>query len=436
MVNYVWRVVSIYEKWANDGELSSDEIYEASRLLGTPTRRLDVFIERYSSVFSKLVEERCSETSRGRACIYSWSRRAYKRYFPAALDAGGTILGFVDEAVEPQLLCYPLHRAFDLDVRGVSLPAGRPGFVTPRLDGWQVNLYFDPVLSRWVFATRYVLHNMYFSRGRLYVEEYGEQVNPLVGTADAIARRIGLYARLEEYQGWCFSFMVVGREPASAMRRLPEPEEAEDYRLVLLAARRSDGVLIAPLEVGGIAEKLGVENIPLMSVGESGGEEVVERARRGLEYPSLFLWYPGRGDDEHPEFYEAKSGYYEEWVSLVYRRDAKALAMLLTSGDTRIVEAVEREVGGIVGDVADALKELEEALEGLKGLDARSVEKILRRAGLDARSAASTARALVDGKISRALRIVAARLLEGLGVGEASVVLESFASRIRPPVNE
>ena len=425
--NYIHRVVSAYEAWSMGRELGEDEVMSASRLLGTPTRKVNAFIDRYAAVFGKLIEERCSDTDMGRVCIYTWSRRAYKRYFPAALDAGGTILWF-PEPGRVEILSNPLHRALDLGVHGVGLPSEGLVAVTPRLDGWQVNLYYDRVLGRWAFSTRYVLHNMRFERGKLVVEEYGSTINPLVETAERLASKLGLYSRLEGLEGWTLTFMVLGPEPATAVRSLPDPEFYEDYRLLLVAARDPDGRLLQPYsgELAGLAGRLGVESLVEQAVRGLSVEEARGNAESGLEHPSLFLWFE-RGEPGHQEYYEVKSLYYEEYVNATKRMDAKSLVVLLTSGDERVARRVEEALGDVAREAYEAIRDLEEALReaGPEALKALEDLEIPRKAIRDSQ------RALAEGRIQRALRVLCAHAVQGLSAGEVADVLRALASRLR-----
>ncbi|MET1101545.1 MAG: hypothetical protein ABWW69_03590 [Pyrodictiaceae archaeon] len=428
MANYVLEAMRVYDKWLMGGDLGEDEVYRTSLLLGSPTRKLDVLVQRLRDVFSRLIEERCSETSRGRVCIYSWSRRAYKRYFPVALDAAGTILWY-PEPGRVELASYPLHRALELGVHGVSLPEEDPDYVAPRLDGWQVNLYYDPVLGRWMFSTKYVLHNMMFRRGRLYSDEYGVYVNPLASTAHEIARRTSLYSRIDEYRGWTFTMLVVGPEPATAQKRLPEPEEAENYKLVLVAAREPSGVLHDPASVEALAEKLGLESLASLVAKGVSRNQALEEAAESIDYKSMFLWYLGRGDREHPEHYEAHSRLYEDYVMAVYARSAKPLVVLLTSGSKRVVDVLRDRLGGIVDEVESAIKELREALAAVTSPEA--LARILEEASVPRKNISSALRSLEEGRLDRTVRIIASSLTEGLGLSDAPLVIESIASRIR-----
>ncbi len=426
MANYLWEAVSIYEKWASGEDLGEDDVYRLSSLLGSPTRKLEAALSRYRDVVGRLIEERCSSASGdGEVCIYTWARWAFKRYFPAALDAGGTVLWKKGGSVE--VLSYPLHRAYDLGVRGVELPSGKAALAAPRLDGWQVNAYWDPILGGWEFTTRYVLHNMRFTGGRLTVAVYGERINPVVQAAWKVAEPLGLESSLKGFKGWTLTFMLVHREPATALRRTPTPDDADSLRLVLVAARRPDGSILDPRESGGVAEKLGVESLAGMLLeGLEDPGKALEAAKTMVSYPSLFLWYPT--DPEHPEIYEVKSQVYEDYVKAVKAGEARSLVVLLTSGLGEVEEKLRSQLGGVVDEVKSALEELGDALKSVGDPD--ELRQLLIAAGVQAKLASSAAKALRE-KPERALRIVAASSVEGFKVEEAAEVLRGVAKAIR-----
>ncbi len=429
--NYLFEVVRVFESWVSGRDLSEDEIYFASSLLGSPTRRLEVFLRRYRDVVGQVIEERCCDAGGGRMCIYSWSRRAFKRYFPAALDSGGTII-FYATSVEPALASYPLHRALDLGVRGVEVPGGSPSFVTPRIDGWQVNLYWDPALGRWAFSTRYALHNMAFVRGELKVEDYGLTINPVVAVAERVSDKMGLWDRLGEFKGWTLTLMVEGPEPATIVRGPPPMDYIESYRLILIAAREPDGVLLDPLASSSIADKLGVESIAGRILGIGG--DIVDYGRSSVEYPSIFLWYLGRGDREHPEIYEVKSELYEDYIKASKAMDAKSFAILLTSESETVIGKLKEALGEkLVNETLEALMKLEEALK--EAMESRereeSLRKTLRRKSVKADVITSTLKSLSEGKHRRALRILIASILEGWHVDDASLIVRGLADDIR-----
>ncbi|MDM7275926.1 MAG: hypothetical protein P3X22_007450 [Thermoprotei archaeon] len=429
MANYLFEVVRVFESWVGGRDLSGDEVYFASSLLGSPTRRLEVFLERYRGVVGQVIEERCCDAGGGRMCIYSWSRRAFKRYFPAALDAGGTIIFY--GAGGPALASYPLHRAFDLGVRGVEVPGEGPSFATPRIDGWQVNLYWDPALGRWAFSTRYVLHNMAFVRGDLKVEDYGLTINPVVAVAERVSERLGLWDRLGEFKGWTLTLMIEGPEPATLVGGPPPMDYVESYRLILVAAREPDGTLLDPLTSSGIAEKLGVESMAGRVLGISG--DMVDYGRGSVEHPSIFLWYLGRGDREHPEIYEVKSELYEDYVKASKAMDARSFALLLTSESKLVIEKLREALGEkLVDETLEALRKLEEALkETVERGEVEPLKKALRRKSVKADVIASAVKSLGEGKHRRALRILLASILEGWRVEDASLIISGLADDIR-----
>ena len=426
MVNYVFKVVSIYEAWANGRDLTSDEIYEASSLLGSPTRKLEVFLSRFRDVFGQVVEERCCDVGGGRVCIYSWSRRAFKRYFPVALDAGGTVVYY--EGGVAKLVSYPLHRAFDLGVRGVELPSESPSIITPRVDGWQVNLYWDPVLNKWVFSTRYVLHNMVFVRGELKVEEYGLTINPIVSVAEALASKIGLYSRLNDFKGWTFTFMIEGSEPATWVKGPPEVSRVDEYKFILVAARKPSGELLNPIDSLKVAEMLGVEGIAMRALELKALEEV----RESVDHPSIFLWYLSRGDPEHPEIYEVRSEVYEDYVNAVRGSNAKSYMLLLASGSSRVVERLRGAIGdNIVSETLQKLGELGEVLEEASRSNPDDLRRLLRAKGLKQDAISTAMKALEEGKPMRAVRILLSSLLEGWSIEDTPLIIANLVEDVR-----
>jgi hypothetical protein len=426
MVNYVFKVVSIYEAWANGRDLTSDEIYEASSLLGSPTRKLEVFLSRFRDVFGQVVEERCCDVGGGRVCIYSWSRRAFKRYFPVALDAGGTVVYY--EGGVAKLVSYPLHRAFDLGVRGVELPSESPSIITPRVDGWQVNLYWDPVLNKWVFSTRYVLHNMVFVRGELKVEEYGLTINPIVSVAEALASKIGLYSKLDDFKGWTFTFMIEGSEPATWVKGPPEVSRVDEYKFILVAARKPSGELLNPIDSLKVAEVLGVEGIAMRALELKALEEV----RESVDHPSIFLWYLSRGDPEHPEVYEVRSEVYEDYVNAVRGSNAKSYMLLLTSGSSRVVERLRGVIGdNIVSETLQKLGELGEVLEEASKSNPDDLRRLLRAKGLKQDAISTAMKALEEGKPMRAVRILLSSLLEGWSIEDTPLIIANLVEDVK-----
>ncbi|MEM4961495.1 MAG: hypothetical protein QXV15_02170 [Acidilobaceae archaeon] len=431
MVNFLFRVIEIFESWANGRDLSEIEIFEASSLLGGPTRKLEVFLSRYRSVIGDIIEERCSDTGQGRMCIYSWSRRAFKRYFPVAIDSGGTIIWFRTDG-SLSLVAYPLHRALDLGVRGVEIPGEPPSIVTPRIDGWQVNLYWDPVLSKWMFATRYVLHNMVFVRGELKIEDYGLTINPVVLVAESIASKINLYSRLEGLSGWTFTLMIEGSEGASVIKGPPPLDNIESYRLVLIAARKPDGELLDPISSTNIAKIIGVDCIADRIIQLRA--DIIDYAKFNISHPSLFLWYLGRGDKEHPEIFEVKSDVYNDYINATKSLDGKSYILLLTLSHQEIVSKLRERLGDkIIDETLSVVSDLREVLSlTLEDKEKRDIlRRILRMKRFKEDALTSISKALEEGKVDRALRIIALTVSEGWRVDDIPLVFENLVRDIK-----
>ena len=410
MANYILEVVRYYDRWLRGEDLSSDEILDASKKLGSPTRSIEAFLSRYRQVFGGLIDERCSESREGRICLYSWNRRAYKRYFPAALDAGGTVISF-PEGGEPLLYCYPLHRSMEVGVRGVEIPEEAPRLAVPRLEGVALNLCYYPDLDKWLFSTRFALHNMYFEGRSLVVRSYGEIANPHVRRADRLAKDMGLYERMDQFTGWTLTLLL-----------------GDNGKLSLIAARRPDGRLVAPSEVGGIASELGLGDLSAYILSGKDLGDLYRAARESIEYRSMFFWYDS--NPEHPLIIEARSEFYEDYVRAVKEKDARSLAVLLTGAPSRIVESLSRELGEeLIGQVSSSIKDLEEAL--LEPLDEDKAFAVLTSGGLDPRSAREALKAVRGGKPKRALRIILARALDGWKLEDAPYIVGTLASNLR-----
>jgi len=59
--NPIFVVEKIYYDVKRGLEVSEDVIRKAGILLGTPFKRIDVFLSRYEEVFTKFIEKRCCE---------------------------------------------------------------------------------------------------------------------------------------------------------------------------------------------------------------------------------------------------------------------------------------------------------------------------------------------------------------------------------------
>ena len=96
-----------------EGGVDEGSVRRTGEMLGTPVKRVDALKARYSDVFSRFIEKRCSEAgSQYVVCIYSWNRRKSFRVFPVSLYATGTIILFRGE--EPlEVLSNPIPKAID-----------------------------------------------------------------------------------------------------------------------------------------------------------------------------------------------------------------------------------------------------------------------------------------------------------------------------------
>ena len=330
--------------------VSSDDpdlVYRVSTLLGAPTRSPQYMRDQYRRVFGRLVAKRCTEVEGGQVCIYAPQVGEAPRYYPVVLQANGTVIWY---GGSPQLVAYPIHRAMDLGVHGVEMPGEWPDEVTARIDGWTINFYYDPILGRWIAATRYVLHNMRFVKGRLIAEEYGNVVNPYVETALAVAEATGVLEKLKGREGWTFSFVLHHREVPAALRP-PEPSkwDWENYCLKLIAARAPDGRLLGARESG---ELLGLETVPILEPRRA--EEIIREATVSDRHRSVFLRF---GSGEMPIIIDVKSQYYEYWARYRHLKDGKAAAILAADGyETELTpcwSALVEAIGRLGTDVLD-----------------------------------------------------------------------------------
>ena len=328
MVNWIWFVEKQIDKWLSLGEEpNEEEVWKVGWALGSPSKKKDYVLSRYNDVFNRYLQKQCWEGLEHKVCIYSWNPRSYKRYFPVALNANGTILLF-KEPDKIELLSYPITRAQDLGVRGVTLPKDKEIVEASwRVDGWQINFYYDTILKRWIASTKYVLHNMRWEKRRLEVADYGEIINPYVETAMKVAETTGLLDKFKGYEGWTFTFVLLGPEPAITKPLPPDPDHYEDYELYIVGARKPDGKLVGISEVG---RMLDYKHAPIVEVDGKSIGELLDLAKRSLEYRSMFIRFSG--DDENPLIVEIPSKYYSEAMNVKYFSDPKSLVVLASEG--------------------------------------------------------------------------------------------------------
>ncbi len=350
MVNWIWFVEKKVDEWLGLGkEPDEKEVWNVGFALGSPSKKKDYVLSRYNDVFNRYVQKQCWEDVEKRICIYSWNPRAYKRYFPVAFNANGTILLFTEPG-KVEIISYPITRAQDLGVRGVNIPEDREVVEASwRIDGWQINFYYDPILKKWMASTKYVLHNMRWEKRRLEMGEYGEVINPYVETALKIAESNGLLDKLRGFEKWTFTFVLIGPEPAITKPLPPDPDHYEDYKLYLVGARRDTGELIGPSK---IKEIIDYPHVPVVEVKGKSVEDLVRTAENTLNYRSMFIRFSG--DPENPLIIEVPSKYYAEAMNVKYFSDPKSIVVLASEGLGD--KAVELVYEGLRKDAEELVK--------------------------------------------------------------------------------
>ncbi len=414
---------------------SEEEIMRAGELLGQPTRKLDALLNRYWQVFRNYIEKKCVKVDESSICIYSWKANVPFRLFPLALHAFGTILLFKGERPE-EVLAYPMNKPLSY-AKSPGLPEEEyaekmPREASLRVDGWQLTAYYNPLLNRWVFATRYVLHNMYYVKGRLVVDSLDSISNPYVILADTIAEQTGLYKKLEAYRGWTFTFVLEGPEPAITKPPYPIGADASNYRLYLLMARDPSGRLYTWSETRKI---LDYPSVPLVEPRKL--RELHEEARRRLDVRSYFA-YIDTGDPENPVIAELESDYYADAMNAKYLNDAKSAAVLVCEGfGEKLASMLSDERAQKVLEIDELRIKLESLVaKGVEVLGAEKFAELLvstaRDLGVKGLSSGEYARALKESNYKRVVKKTMAVVLEGklLTQSETTAALAELVSRL------
>ena len=375
MVNNVFYVEKfIYRVSHENYAPSEEEIRRVGETLGQPTKKLDAVLSRYKQVFGQYIVKRCSEIdSNTKVCIYTWNQKVPFKVFPASMHAFGTIILFKGE--EPvELLAYPMPKALSY-AKSPGLPREKYGDVVPReatvrIDGWQITAYFNPVLNKWMFATRYVLHNMYFEAGKLITEDFNNIANPYVYVAHRIAEEQGIYEKLSRFEkGWTFTLVLEGPEPAITRPPYPLGEDYQRYKLYLLFARDPQGKLYTWSESRSI---LGIETPQFIKPEPL--DKLYEEVSTRLDVRS-YMAYIDVGDPENPIIAELESQLYPDAMFVKYLYDAKSAAIIACEGfgeklheivDPGIKEPV-KEINSAVGSL---MKLLEEATDMVSASEA------------------------------------------------------------------
>jgi hypothetical protein len=413
MENPIFYIEKAMWKLEREG-LNEHIIKRVGELMGMPTKRVEALRARYSEVFTRFIEKKCAETgSQYRVCIYSWNRkRAFKPY-PASMYATGTIIMFRDR--EPlKTLSNPMPKALDYqEALDRVQPTAIPSHVSARIDGWQVNLYYDEPLKRWIFSTRYVLHNMYFTRGGLNIDPYGEISNPIVSLADTIATSQELYRKVDGYEGWTFIFTLLGPEPAITSPPYPIAPDPSEYRLYLIAARKADGNLVDGAEA---SREIGWHHYP-EAIEARSLSKLYEEVRTSLNTRSLIAWLSSRGEQDDPIIIEIPSQYYYDAMMVKHLNDAKSALILCSENQCpRLKEIVSRDIAERIDLIEKTYRELLETISqrAQDPVFVRELSQLVRSIrGGRAISEDEISSELSAGNFKRIARKILATILEG-----------------------
>lgn len=412
-----------------------DEVKRVGELLGQPTKKLNVVLDRYMQVFRNYIEKKCSSEGDYSVCIYSWKPNVPFRPFPMALSAFGTVVLF--ERNKPkEVLAYPIPKAMSYAKSPGLSPEEYadkvPKEVSSRIDGWQLTAYYNPLLKKWVFATRYVLHNMYYAKGRLVVEPMDAVANPYVIVGDAIAQRDGLYDMLDKYRGWTFTFVLEGPEPAVTKPPYPIGVDIEKFKLYVLMARDPSGRLYTWSETRNL---LDYNSPPLVPPGRLA--DLYEEVRTKLNVRSYFA-YLDTGDPENPVIAELESDYYPEAMNALYLNDARAATVIVCEGLVdKLAEMLDSPRKEVVFEMDRYRRQIEEALvRAAETLGPDETSRIffeaLREAGVRGVNPGEIAKAIKEGNVKRAVKKALALASDGksLLTKEVVYIYSTIASKI------
>ncbi len=385
--NPIHYVEQIKAKIDRDGAIDESELVRSSTYLGMRTKKIEAFLNRYKEVFSKLIAKKCVDEDEYKICIYSWNQRVPYRIFPASLYSNGTILLFNKKTGEVSMLVDPMPKALSLG-KSPGLPLDKYGGKIPyhtslRVDGFPVYLYYNPVIDRWIFSTRYVLHNMYYVKGKLVIEDLKTIANPYVDLCDRIASDSKLYQLVEKYRGWVFIFNLLGPEPSILSPPYPIGADPSEYKLYLVASRSSDGKLYTANETLTLT-KISWRHVP----------EVVENdelinlynnIKHSINIRSIIAWIRDNNElvEMDPLIVEIESEIYPDAMRVKYENDAKSLALLISQGlksyiqdlvDPRYAEVAE-QIHKLYVTLQDTFNKLSEKID-LNDIDLR-IEQIL-----------------------------------------------------------
>jgi len=417
MVNAVFYVERFVYKALHEGfKPSEEEVRFVGEMLGQPTKKIDVVLNRYKQVFKWYIVKRCADVDKDvKTCIYCWNQKVPFRLFPLALHAFGSVLLFKGE--EPvEVLAYPMPKALSF-AKSPGLPEEKygstiPREVTERIDGWQITAYFNSILNKWMFATRYALHNMYFEAGKLVVEDFTSIANPYVYVAHKLAEESGLYTKLQRFEkGWTFTFVLKGPEPAITKPPYPMGSDYAKYKLYLLFARDPGGKLYTWSESRVL---LDCETPP--EVKPEPLEKLYEKIVHRLDVRSYMAFIDSQ-DPENPIIAELESELYPDAMNVKHLYDAKSAAIISSEGfGERLAEIVEEHIRSAVKEIDVAVKKFSLLLNKVADIDAVAiaiVETLENYRPGHGVSSDEIRAALKSGNIKRVVKKVFSTLLEG-----------------------
>ncbi|MEM4718357.1 MAG: hypothetical protein QXE81_06365 [Desulfurococcaceae archaeon] len=395
---------------------TENEVKHIGELLGQPTRKLSVVQDRYRYIFRNLVEKKCARSGDYSLCIYTWRTNTPLRLFPLALHVHGTIILFEKEKPR-ETLAYPFNKPLSYNkspgLSPIEYQDKTPREVTTRVDGWHLTAYYNPLINQWIFATRYTLHNMYYSRKQLVVDPVETISNPYVELADKIASRDGLYEKLAKYKNWTFTFVLEGPEPAITKPPYPIGVEPEKYKLYLLIARDPSGKIYTWSET---RKLLDYETPSLIEPRRLG--ELYDEARRRLDIRSYFAFID-TDDPENPVIAELESDYYQDAMNAKYLNDAKSAALLTCEGLAHeLSRLLGDQRGEIVLEIDNCRKRLEEvvlnqlSLHGAWRTASTIVGKLIE-VNVKSIKQEEVLKALTERNIKRVVKKIMSTLLEG-----------------------